>query len=121
MSHDHAETIRECHACAEACEHCAQACLAEPGVANMAQCIRLDLDCAALCRLAALLMTRDSRFAKELCRVCAVACDACAAECLRHDAEHCRACARACRRCAEACRRMASEAQRIESIARAHV
>lgn len=72
----------------------------------MADCIRLDLDCADACRLAAVWVERRSRFVREICLLCAAVCEACAAECARHDAEHCKACARACRHCVDACRRM---------------
>jgi hypothetical protein len=74
----------------------------------MANCIRLDRDCADACRVAATLMSRGSQFAQQLCALCAAICDACAKECERHEAEHCRRCASACRRCAEECRRMAA-------------
>jgi hypothetical protein len=50
MSHQEWQTCMEaCVRCAEACEHCADACLNEPDVAAMAECIRLDRDCAESC------------------------------------------------------------------------
>ena len=73
----------------------------------MAECIRLDIDCAAICRLAAGYMARGSDFAHDVCSACASVCEACGAECERHPQQHCQACAEACRRCAEECRRMA--------------
>ena len=74
----------------------------------MAHCIALDMECAAMCRLAASSMARGSEFAKRICGLCALVCDACAEACARHDHEHCRACAAACVACAAACRRMAA-------------
>ena len=74
----------------------------------MAECIRLDLDCAAICRLAAAYMARE--YAGNVCNVCADICEACGAECARHPQAHCQNCAQACRRCAEECRRMSSAA-----------
>ena len=56
----YASCIQACNACAIACEHCAASCLREEDAAHMALCIRTDRDCADLCRLAALLMARDS-------------------------------------------------------------
>src|SRR5690606_29415499 len=100
--------IDACTACAVACDHCAASCLQEEGVQMMAKCIRLDMDCAQICRLAAAYMARDSQFARDICRLCAQVCDACARECASHDADHCQACARACWRCAQECRRMAA-------------
>ena len=69
--HQHESAIEACVACAEACERCATACLHEPDVAAMADCIRLDRDCADLCRLAATFLARESELAGEVCRTCA--------------------------------------------------
>jgi hypothetical protein len=107
MHQDYASCIEACNACAAACDHCATACLKEPDVAMMAECIRVDIDCAALCRLAAGYMARSSEFVHEACRLCAAICEACARECGKHHHEHCQACARACRRCADECNRIA--------------
>ncbi|MDR7297310.1 hypothetical protein J2X16_002657 [Pelomonas aquatica] len=103
-----ADCIAACHACADACDHCATACLQEADIKPMAHCIALDMECAAICRLAASSMARGSEFAKRICGLCALVCDACAEACARHEHEHCRACAAACVTCAAACRRMAA-------------
>lgn len=109
MAHQTYETcIEACNACASACDHCAIACLQEQDVKMMARCITLDIDCAAICRLAAGYMARDSAFAKPLCQLCAQVCQACGDECAKHPTDHCQACAEACRRCAEVCRSMAT-------------
>lgn len=100
--------IQACSNCALVCENCAASCLREEDVKMMAGCITLDRDCADLCALAAVLMTRDSPLSKEICRICAQACRACAEECSKHQADHCRACAEACRKCAEECEKMAA-------------
>jgi hypothetical protein len=42
--------IEECYDCAQTCTSCADACLGEPMVAPLTQCIRLDLDCAGRTR-----------------------------------------------------------------------
>lgn len=99
--------IRACLECAQECEHCATACLDEHEVSAMAECIRRDRDCSAICCMAAVYVSRDSRFATEICRICADVCDACGQECRRHEAEHCQRCALACERCAGACRHAA--------------
>ena len=107
MAHDlNADCIAACNACADACDHCSTACLQELDVKPMARCIALDMDCAALCRLAASCIARDSEFAKRLCSLCALVCDTCGEECARHGHDHCRHCALTCKTCAEACRRM---------------
>lgn len=102
--------IAACDACAGACDYCASACIAEEESRALARCIRLDLDCATLCRTASALLARDSDFALEACRLCVTACEACAAECARHDMDHCRVCAEACRNCAEECQRTIGQA-----------
>ena len=105
------DCIDACVACALACSQCATACLSEENVAHMAKCIQLDLECAAICRSAAELMSLGSSFSAHLCRVCADACNACADECEKHAAmgmDHCRQCAEACRTCAKACEEMAT-------------
>ena len=98
--------IEACSACAVACSHCAASCLNEENVADMRECIRLDLDCADICMLSVEYMARGSNFAVDVCALCGDVCEACADECARHDSEHCRACAEACKRCADECRRM---------------
>jgi hypothetical protein len=109
MAHQqHQSCVDACNACADACDHCSTACLKEQDVRMMARCIALDMDCAAICRLAAGYMSRDSEFAKQLCRQCADVCQACGEECAKHQHEHCQACATACRQCAEECRKMAA-------------
>lgn len=103
------DCIESCVECLVACEMCSSACLDEDPT-MMAQCIRLDRDCADACTAALRAMARGGPLAMELCRACAAACEACAAECERHAgmSAHCRLCAEACRRCATACRAMAA-------------
>lgn len=107
LHHRYASCIEACIQCAQECEQCATACLAEKHVHHMTECIRLDRDCAEICWTAAAWMSRDARFAIDLCRLCAEVCDACSTECEKHEDEHCQRCAQACRRCAEECRQMA--------------
>ena len=109
MAHrEHPPCIEACIRCALECEHCETACLGEPDMKMMAECIRLDRDCAAVCWLAAAFMGRRSEFDADLCRLCATLCDACGAECAKHKVDHCLKCAESCRACAEACRTMAA-------------
>jgi hypothetical protein len=111
MSHEqHQACIEACVRCAEQCEHCAEACLGERNVREMAECIRLDKDCAIICWSAAGFMSRGSRFIHDVCQLCADICAACGAECRKHDADHCQRCADDCERCAEECRQMVASA-----------
>ncbi len=97
-----------CYACLVACNHCMNEDLKEQDVKLLAQCIRLDRDCAALCSLAISAMASDSAFAKQICKLCAEVCMACATECEKHahHMEHCKDCAEACRKCANECGNM---------------
>src|SRR5204863_5070823 len=57
MPHERFQScIDACVQCAEACEHCADACLHEEDVTALADCVRLDRDCAEVCWLAAAFM-----------------------------------------------------------------
>jgi len=101
--------IEACFDCAQTCISCADACTAEARVAELRQCIRLDMDCADVCAMTGALASRRSgenvavlRCAIELC---ALACQLCAEECDTHAQHHrhCRICADECRRCHQAC------------------
>jgi hypothetical protein len=69
--------------CAQECAHCAEACLEEDDVTMMAECIRLDQDCAEICWTASAFMSRGSQFAHDICSVGTDVCEACGAECRR--------------------------------------
>ncbi|WP_106399486.1 four-helix bundle copper-binding protein [Actinocorallia populi] len=105
-----ADTVEILLECSQACTACADACLSEQDVADLAKCIRTDLDCADICDTTARVLSRhtgyDANITRAQLQACAQACSACATECERHAGhhEHCRACAEVCRRCAEACR-----------------
>ena len=104
--------IDACLECATECNHCAVACLEEKEVQHLTQCIRLDLECAVICRASAELMTSGSAYAPQLCELCAAICNACAEKCEQHanmGMEHCRECAEACRACAKETMEIAKE------------
>lgn len=107
MAHQqYASCIDACNTCANTCDHCATACLQEDDIKMMARCIALDIDCAAICRMAAGFMARGSKFTKAICSACADVCQACSDECAQHQTPHCQECAQACRHCADECRRI---------------
>lgn len=91
-----------------ACVNGAVRALREDGVATMAECIRLDRNCADACALTARLLARASRFTREVVQMCAQVCQACATECARHKHDHCQECAQACKHCADECLRLAA-------------
>ena len=101
--------VLACLDCAATTVSCADACLVEGG-SDLADCIRLNLDCAALCRATAEILGRgtsvDRPSIEALLRACAILAGATALECERHGESmaHCLTCAEACRECAAACR-----------------
>jgi hypothetical protein len=104
-----AECIAACFECAQTCTACADACLGEDMVADLALCIRTDLDCADVCRATGNILSRQtggqSAITAAVLDACRAACAWCAEECEKHAGmhEHCRICAEACRRCERAC------------------
>lgn len=107
------DCIDACQVCAVSCDNCLEADLRETDhLPMLANCIRLNRDCAKLCYTSVTFMASDSLFAHQVCELCAQVCDACAEECEKHAQmhDHCRECAEACRRCAEACRNMVAMA-----------
>lgn len=103
------EFIEAAYDCAQTCTSCADACLAEEMVADLRQCIRLNLDCADICATAGTMASRRTGSNIEVLQAtieaCAEACRRCGEECASHAEmhEHCRICADACKRCADAC------------------
>ena len=95
--------------CGQVCLICADACLAEKSPEMLRDCIRLNLDCAAICGTTAeLLLRRADAAATGLhaqLHACIAACQACADMCESHAArhQHCAICAEACRDCQEKC------------------
>ncbi len=96
--------------CAQACVADTDADLAEQNLAEMVRCIRLCVDCADVCAVAARVISRpadyDPNVTKPLLEACVAMCRSCGDECERHARhhEHCRVCTEACRRCEQACR-----------------
>jgi hypothetical protein len=103
-----AACLDACAACEIACRSCADACLGEQQIDMLRRCIRLNLDCAAVCAstldVASRLYEADAGLLRSQLELCARACGLCAAECDKHaHHEHCKVCAEACRSCEAAC------------------
>jgi len=105
MSHEQNRGLVDALAkCIAECNHCVTACLDEQDVKMLVRCIKLDMDCAAICELAISFVSRGSEHAQHILDECAEICEACAEECEKHShMDHCRKCAEACRSCAELC------------------
>jgi hypothetical protein len=100
--------IQYCLDCHRQCQQDAMThCLQLGGKHTEPDHFRLMMDCAEICRSAAVLMMHRSPFHNALCGICSEICDECAQSCRALDMEEC---ARICERCADSCRRMASGA-----------
>jgi hypothetical protein len=105
-------TIDALSDCLQACIADVDADLAEPSVIEMVKCIRLCLDCVAVCTATLGVASRQSSYdasvVKPLLEACVATCKSCGDECERHAPmhEHCRVCADACRRCEQACQKL---------------
>jgi hypothetical protein len=106
--------------CIVACTVCADACVAEPDVAAMAECIRRDHDCIAVCRAAVEVISRwpadDASLTVLVLEAAERAAARCADECGRHEHDHCRECAERARRAESACRALIDEANRAARL-----
>jgi hypothetical protein len=104
--------VKACYGCSEACTLCADACLAEEAIAQLRRCIRMCLDCAAICEVTGRVVARqtetDTNLLRRQLESCATACNICAQECEQHSGmhEHCRLCAQSCRACEKACQEL---------------
>jgi hypothetical protein len=104
-----AAAIDAMHDCAQACTADADNDLSEPTVADLVKCIRLCMDCADICTMAAAVTSRQSEFDADITmpmlEACMAACRSCGDECQRQAMmhAHCQVCADACRRCEQAC------------------
>jgi hypothetical protein len=101
--------VEACFACAQTCTVCADACMSEPNIAELRECIRVDMDCADVCvatgRVVARLNRPHRTPMKALLTACIEACRTCAEQCSQHAGmhEHCRICAQTCVACEQAC------------------
>ncbi|MDQ0867368.1 hypothetical protein QF036_005019 [Arthrobacter globiformis] len=75
-----AESIAACFECSQACTACADACLGEKMVADLAACIRTDLDCADICAATGNILTRqtatNTAITQPVLEACRAACGA---------------------------------------------
>lgn len=103
------ETIRACieacFVCARDCEICLNAMM---GMESHNDCPKCCRECVVTCITCALGMSRESRFWRNYCALCAEACQWCAEQCGDHKHDHCQKCAESCRKCAELCQKVAS-------------
>lgn len=94
--------------CYKACGVCLQHCISMGGTHATEEHLSVLIECEEICQTAADFLMSDSKFAQELCGICARVADNCADSCLEVDGndETMKECAHACREAAEACRIM---------------
>jgi hypothetical protein len=120
-----AAAIEACMVTSQACSSCANSCLAEDDVAEMARCIALCDDCADVCTATMRVLSRpfgaEHPTTYRLLSACVRACANSAEECQRHAGHHrhCAICETACRACLDACTALleAEAFARIEKLA----
>lgn len=82
MAHEqYQQLLQTLHECMTECNHCYDACLKEDDIKMMAECIRLDRECADICAYLEQAISRGTPFVSELASVCATICEACGNEC----------------------------------------
>lgn len=112
MSKEQIESIIEAlNNCAVKCNQCYDECLKSDHVNMMANCIRLERECAEFSAFVAQALARGTEFASEYAELCIKICEACGNECNKHaqHMESCQKCADACFACAEQCRKLISK------------
>ena len=97
------ECFNACNTCVLDCYSCASTGLLEDNQKPVARAIKLSMECADICRLAAASIAIRSENMYAICRLCAEVCKKCEMECISHQMECCIKCAGSCRSCAEAC------------------
>lgn len=66
MSHqENQQLIQTLHECVAACNHCFDACLQEDNVKMMAECIKLDRECADICAFFEQALSQNTKYKKN--------------------------------------------------------
>ncbi len=108
VTNNYQSCIDTCNKCAQECYECYEACLNEPDLNARRSCVKILIECANMCEMASGLMSINSRFAKDHCKMCATVCDTCTTLCNMFKDDHCQKCADICSICANECRSMVS-------------
>lgn len=98
--------IDACLRCAQICNKCFKQCLDDSDINEKKEALALLVDCAEICYVTAVYMTRDDSFSPELTKSCADLCEKCASACEAYEDLHCKASVEACRQCAAECGRL---------------
>jgi hypothetical protein len=99
--------INACIICAKACNKCFKECLEKDNINELKEALSILVDCAEICYVTAVYMSRDGTFSEELSSSCAELCEKCASICERYEYLSCQDTVAACKQCAEACKELA--------------
>lgn len=98
--------IAVCIRCAAACDHCSYVTELALSQDDKSRTLRLDKDCAAVCRLLASLLAGRQAGHQDVCDLCAQLYAACVEEYQQFDEAHAQYCANVCEQCRDACSRL---------------
>ena len=107
VSNTYGVAIEACSTCARGCWECFEACMSNSNIEPRAKCIKMLVECARECELAAAELASNAMFAKDHCKMCAAVCTICAKDCEMFKEDHCQHCAEVCRECARQCKEIA--------------
>lgn len=100
------DCINACVKCAQTCNKCFKACLEKDPINEMKVALSILVDCAEICYVTAVSMSKDNTFSEELSSACAKLCEKCASICEVYDDLVCQDSVKACKECAAECRRI---------------
>lgn len=113
------ECISTCQTCAAQCTEAVASCLNREGVGDLTRFIRAAMECSSICRATAEMLSLESAFAPDLCKLCADVCKNCADEyqdLILPDKTFLLNCSEQCRLAARTCMIMFSEDSALPGI-----
>jgi hypothetical protein len=98
--------INACIICAKACNKCFKECLEKDNINELKEALSILVDCAEICYVTAVYMSRDGTFSEELSSSCAELCEKCASICEHYENLPCQDSVESCKQCAVACKEL---------------
>jgi len=98
--------INACITCAQSCNKCFKACLEKDNLNDLKGALSILVECAEICYVTAVYMSKDHIFSKELSKSCAELCERCASICEPYGNLPCQESVEACRQCATLCKEL---------------
>jgi hypothetical protein len=98
--------INACIICAKACNKCFKECLEKDNINELKEALSILVDCAEICYVTAVYMSKDDTFSEELSSSCAELCEKCASICEHYENLPCQDSVESCKQCAVACKEL---------------